>query len=194
MRPALSLVMGVVVIGSLANPVAAQYGSTDGEWRAFAGDAGSTKYSSLDQIDADNVGSLDIAWRRPLVDPSYLEMTPELRYSNVSSAAPLVIDGIGYVPNSIGLVEAFDVETGETLWAQPPYGGIEDLRGAGTRGVAYWSEGDEERILVQRGEYLYALRPDTGALFDDFGDGGRVHLTIGLAEGCLLYTSDAADE
>ena len=161
----------------------AQQGATDGEWRSFAGDAGSTKYSALDQIDAGNVGSLQIAWRRPIVDAAYRDMEPTLRYSNVSTAAPLIVDGVGYVPNAIGLVEAFDTASGETRWTQRPFEGAGDLRGAGTRGVAYWTDGSESRILAQRGEYLYALDPDTGEMFDDFGDGGRVHLTIGLAEG-----------
>ncbi len=161
----------------------AQQGATDGEWRSFAGDAGSTKYSALDQIDAGNVGSLQIAWRRPIVDAAYRDMEPTLRYSNVSTAAPLIVDGVGYVPNAIGLVEAFDTASGETRWTQRPFEGAGDLRGAGTRGVAHWTDGSESRILAQRGEYLYALDPDTGEMFDDFGDGGRVHLTIGLAEG-----------
>ena len=110
-------------------------------------------------------------------------MNPELRFSNVSTAAPVIVGGVGYVPNGIGLVEAFDIGTGETRWTQRPFGGPEDLRGAGTRGVAYWSDGTDARILAQRGEYLYALDPETGETFPGFGDAGRVHLTIGLAEG-----------
>ena len=183
MRPRQTLWMTAPGLVLLASVAFAQQGAADGEWRSFAGDLGSTKYSPLDQIDADNVESLQIAWRRPIVDIRYREMDPDLRYSNVSSAAPLIVDGVGYVPNAIGLVEAFDVDTGQTRWTQPPFGGVEDLRGAGTRGVAYWTDGAEARIIAQRGEYLYALHPDTGEIFTDFGDGGRVHLTIGLAEG-----------
>ena len=48
----------------------------------------------------------------------------------------------------------------------------------------YWTDGSTDaRILAQRGEYLYALDPETGETLPDFGDGGRVHLTVGLAEG-----------
>ena len=174
------IVPGLLLVAASA---LAQNGAVDGEWKSFAGDLGSTKYSALDQVNANNVGSLEIAWRRPLVDPAYTAMDPDLRFSNQSSAAPLVIGGIGYVPNTIGLVEAFDVATGETVWTQSPFGGDEDLRGAGTRGVAYWTQGNEARILSQRGEFLYALDPMTGELFENFGDDGRVHLTIGLSEG-----------
>jgi len=183
MRPRQTLWITVPGLVLLASVAFAQQGAADGEWRTFAGDLGSTKYSPLDQIDAGNIRSLQIAWRRPIVDIGYREMDPDLRYSNVSSAAPLIVDGVGYVPNAIGLVEAFDVATGQTRWIQPPFGGVEDLRGAGTRGVAYWTDGAEARIIAQRGEYLYALHPDTGEIFSDFGESGRVHLTIGLAEG-----------
>jgi len=183
MRPRQTLWITVPGLVLLASVAFAQQGAADGEWRSFAGDLGSTKYSPLDQIDAGNIRSLQIAWRRPIVDIGYREMDPDLRYSNVSSAAPLIVDGVGYVPNAIGLVEAFDVATGQTRWIQPPFGGVEDLRGAGTRGVAYWTDGAEARIIAQRGEYLYALHPDTGEIFSDFGESGRVHLTIGLAEG-----------
>ncbi|MDP7572650.1 MAG: hypothetical protein QF391_13695, partial [Myxococcota bacterium] len=130
----------------LASPAAfAQQGAADGEWRSFAGDLGSTKYSGLDQIDADNVDTLRVAWRRPLVDAAYLAINPDVRYSSVSTSAPVIVDGVGYIPNAIGLVEAFDIGTGETRCAQQPYGGADDLRGAGTRGVAYWSDGADAR-------------------------------------------------
>ena len=47
-----------------------QYGAADGEWRSYGGDAGSTKYSPLDQIDAGNFGDLQIAWRWQSADGS----------------------------------------------------------------------------------------------------------------------------
>ena len=44
-------------------PVSGQTGARDGEWRFYAGDGGHTQYTALDQIDRDNVGELDVAWR-----------------------------------------------------------------------------------------------------------------------------------
>ena len=52
-----------------------------------------------------------------------------------------------------------------------------------TRGVAYWADGDEQRIIAQRGQWLFALDAKTGRPDDGFGDGGRVNLTTGLADG-----------
>ena len=49
-------------------PAAAQYGALDGEWRSYGGDVGGTKYSSLDQIDASNFSSLELAWSWTTVD------------------------------------------------------------------------------------------------------------------------------
>ena len=171
-----------VVLGSAS--VAAQQGEVDGEWHAYGADNGATKYSPLDQINADNVDDLRIAWTRRTVDQSILDVVPDLGYGNGNRATPLMVDGILYAPNAVGLVEAFNPGTGETVWVQQPYDNDpRSYRGAGTRGVAYWSDGDEERIIVQRGEWMYALHPKTGELFRDFGDNGRVDLTTGLSEG-----------
>ena len=171
-----------VVLGSAS--VAAQQGAVDGEWHAYGADNGATKYSPLDQINADNVDDLRIAWTRRTVDQSILDVVPDLGYGNGNRATPLMVDGILYAPNAVGLVEAFNPGTGETVWVQQPYDNDpRSYRGAGTRGVAYWADGDEERIIVQRGEWMYALHPKTGELFRDFGDNGRVDLTTGLSEG-----------
>ena len=145
---------GVVISTLLLIPSAqAQMGAADGEWRAFGGDIGGTKYTPLSQIDASNVNRLQIAWQRPIVDEYYLDENSELSFSNNYPTLPLVVDGVAFIPNGIGLVEAFDPGTGETIWVQePPVG--EELAGVSTRGVAYWSDGTNGRILVQRGQYM----------------------------------------
>ena len=176
----------VVAVGlsSSAPPGSAQDGAAGGEWRAYGADNRATKYSPLDQIDATNVDQLEIAWTRPTVDPSILAAAPDLAFSNANRSTPLMIDGVVYAPNAVGLVEAWDPATGETIWVQEPVGeGAAAYRGAGHRGIAYWSDGTERRIVAHRGEWLYALDPATGARIESFGDGGRVDLKTGLAEG-----------
>ena len=153
-------------------------GARDGEWQAYGGDTGSTKYTALDGINVENVADLEVVWRRPGLDQQYLDINPTQRYTSNWNAAPLIINGVGYVTNGVGLVEAFHPGTGETLWVQEPPGGAEGLPGASTRGVAYWSEGDEQRLFVQRGTFLYALNPEDGKTFDDFGVDGRVDLQL----------------
>ena len=174
----------VLVLSCAASPAFAQHGAVDGQWRAYAADLGATKYSPLDQIDADNVDRLRVAWTRPTVDRSILDVVPDLGYGNANRATPLMVDGVVYAPNAVGLVAAWDPATGETIWVQQPFEeGPAGYRGAGHRGIAFWTDGTERRIIAHRGEWLYALDPATGEPFADFGENGRVDLKTGLAEG-----------
>ena len=97
----------------------------------------------------------------------------------------MVIDGIAFIPNAVGLVEAFDAATGATVWVQDPVGGAEGMPGAPTRGIAYWQDPEgivAPRVIVQRGSYLYALDAETGGAIDSFGNQGRVDLQLMPAE------------
>ena len=169
---------------AMALPAAAQQGAMDGEWHVLGADNGATKYSPLDQIDASNVDQLRIAWSRPTVDQSILDVVPDLGYGNANRATPLMIDGVLYAPNAVGLVEAWNPATGETIWVQRPDEETPaGYRGAGHRGIAYWADGNERRLIAHRGEWLYALDPATGEKIPSFGDNGRVSLLTGLQEG-----------
>lgn len=170
-----ALSLGLVLV---SQPALSQYGAGDGGWDAYGGDTGSTKYTPLEQIHAGNVDSLEVAWRRPALDASYLALNPDQRTTRNWNGTPIVKNGVAYVTNGVGLAEAFDPGTGETIWVQEPVGGAEGLAGASTRGPAWWSDGGDSRILVQRGTYLYALDAGTGALVPDFGDNGRVDLQL----------------
>jgi glucose dehydrogenase len=101
------LVVGIAA--ALSRPTAQQ--ATEAEWLSYGGDKGSTKYSPLDQINGTNVGRLRIARRRPAVAMELLAQYPELRYSNAFRSTPLMLGGVLYASNSIGLVEAFDPGT-----------------------------------------------------------------------------------
>jgi len=159
--------------------VVAQQGAQNGEWRYYAGDAASTKYSPLDQINADNVKNLQIAWRwksdnfGPRPDP-YLQATP------------LMVGGVLYsTAGSRRNVVAIDAKTGETLWAfrfdEGARGDAAPIRSAAGRGVGYWSDGKEERILhVTPGYRLFALNAKTGQPIPSFGTNGMVDLYDGL--------------
>ena len=138
-----------VLVSSVAGPAGAQTGTT-GEWRVQGGDNGYTRYAPLDQINADTVNDLDIAWCRPPVDETVLARWPELRFSNNLRSTPSMIDGVLYASNGIGLVEAFDPATGQTIWVQDlPFLGDETPRGTANRGVGYWEDdsGSARRIL-----------------------------------------------
>lgn len=163
----------IATSGSLA-----QNGAVNGGWQAYGADTGSTKYTPLEQIDASNVNDLRVAWRRPALDAYYSSLGPDQRVTPNYVAAPIVVNGIGYIPNGVGLAEAFDPGTGATVWVQEPFGGAEDLRGTAPRGLAHWSDGSRGRILVQRNTDLYALDAESGEYIRGFGDNGRVSLQV----------------
>src|SRR5438552_10314007 len=98
----------------------AQRGTTGGQWPNHSGDKGSTKYAPLDQITKSNVKNLRVAWRRPAVAPEFTAEHANLKFSNLFRSTPLMINGVLYASNGIGLVEAFDAGTGKTLWVQEP--------------------------------------------------------------------------
>jgi quinoprotein glucose dehydrogenase len=91
-----------------------------------------------------------------------------------------MVDGLLYATNAVGVAEAFDPETGRTVWRQKTAEEITGNPGLGgaLRAVAYWRDGADARIFTYQGRYLYALDPKTGAIFPTFGDGGRVDLSV----------------
>ena len=148
-----------------------------GEWRAYGGDKGYTRYSPLDQISADNVAKLQIVWRRPALDAQFTSAYPDLNPSAYFRATPIMVDGVLYTPNAVGLVEAFDAGTGRTVWVQEPSEkSLRAVAGQSTRGVEVWGTERDRRLLVVRGTNLYALDAKTGRTFADFGDRGMVNL------------------
>ncbi|MEE2776775.1 MAG: PQQ-binding-like beta-propeller repeat protein [Acidobacteriota bacterium] len=158
----------------------------DSDWRHYNGNLASWKYSPLDQIDSDNVGSLEVAWRRPAVDESRLRPDQDLPTSLRST--PLKVGSALYISNAWGLVEAFDAGTGATIWVErqleEPGSGA---RSRGKRGVAYWENGEDRRILSISGEHLIALAAETGAPALSFGKDGRVDLSEGIGPPRVRY-------
>ena len=171
-----SLIAGLC-FGLLAVPageVHAQRSAVHGEWRSYGGDVANTKYTPLAQIDRDNVSKLRVLWRRPGADPKLTETYPDLNPSSVFQSTPLMLGGVLYTSNSVGLVEALDPGTGETLWIQEPLEeGFQGVAGNSTRGVAHWRSGSNQRIFSVRGDYLVSMSAETGSLVRDFGDGER---------------------
>ena len=183
------LVAVAVALVLSAQPAAAQYGAVDGEWRSYAGDNGSTKYSPLDQIDAGNFDDLRIAWRWQSadgqVDLEALRESEDDRPISIRGlqATPLMIDGVLYLTTALYQAAAVDAGTGETLWVHDPqaYQGGDPTHAYRSRGLAYWSDGDDARIFWGTSEaYLIAVDARTGEPVRDFGDNGRVDLTEGV--------------
>src|SRR5215469_17515284 len=92
-----------LVVAALATAANAQ---TKADWAYYGGDIGDTKYSALDQINAKNIKRLKVVWRAPAVDPVLLTENPGLVLSNNYRDAPLVADGVMYISDQAGEVEA----------------------------------------------------------------------------------------
>ena len=159
-----------------AGLAAAQSGAKNGEWRTYGGDLGNTRYSALNQINASNFDKLQVAWR---FSTASLGPRPEFNLE----ATPLMVGGVIYsVAGSRRDVVALDATNGEMLWMhtekEGPRGEAAPRKLSG-RGLAYWSNGREERILyVTPGYRLVALDAKTGQLVPSFGKAGVVDLKM----------------
>ena len=100
-------------------------------------------------------------------------------------ATPLMVGGTLYLNSPASVAAAYDASTGAVRWVHNP-----KSYEAGTttmtarwnqRGVAYWTDGKEERIFWGTGDgYLIAVDARTGLPVAGFGTNGRVDLMEGL--------------
>jgi quinoprotein glucose dehydrogenase len=177
--------VGFVTAGLLAWPATAraQHGAPAGQWPTYGGDPGSTKYSALDEIDAGNVSRVEVAWQWASPDNTIVAREPTAM-PGPFKATPIMVDGVLYVRTSLSLVAAVDAATGRELWTFDPESyeaGRPTNLGFNSRGVAYWSDGQDSRIFVATGDsHLWALDAATGRPVPNFGGGGRIDLLEGL--------------
>ncbi len=180
-----SITTWVFVLGNVVTSIAtAQQGATGGQWPTHGGDKGSTKYAPLDQITADNFGDLEVAWKWDSIDADVLAMDGVRVRPEKFESTPLMVDGVLYTSTSFSQVAAINAGTGETIWKYDT-GSWRDGRPANMgfihRGVSYWTDGDDERIIIATGNSkLIALNAKTGKPISSFGENGRVDLFIGL--------------
>src|SRR5712675_81143 len=165
----------VAYLGLPANSVA-QWKAKDTEWPSYAADLAGTRYRPLDQINATNFNDLEIAWR---IKTDNFGNRPEYKLEGT----PLMVNGVLYATaGSRRAVIALDPGTGELLWI---HGEHEGARGGAAprqlsgRGLAYWSDGKEERIFyVTPGFHLICLDAKTGVRVPSFANNGEVDLKL----------------
>ena len=184
-RTASPLFAMLAAIAALAyGPLATSQTGTsihDGDWPLYHGGEFAQRYSPLDQINADNVHELEIAWRF-----STQGIGPDPVYNNPST--PLEINGILYANvGSTRNVLALDATSGQILWIYRYQEGDrfdEAPRKGSGRGVAYWTDGDKERVIdVSPGYRMVSLDASSGIPDPDFGDNGTVDLMVGVRNG-----------
>ena len=172
--PDLRIGSAVLTAALFASLLPAQTGAKNGEWRTYGADLGHTRYSPLDQINAANFKDLEVAWR---FKTNNLGPRPEYQFEGT----PLMASGVLYsTAGTRRAVVALDAATGELLWTYGEHEGkrSDDApRQLSGRGLAYWTDGKEERILyVTPGYQLVALNAKTGAPVPGFGSTGVVDL------------------
>ena len=180
--PFLSLIVALVCS---AGPEA-QRGAGKGEWSTYGGDAASTKYSPLDQIDRRNVKQLKVVWRWESPDnalvASHRRELPILPAA--FKATPVMVNGVLYIKTSMSEAAAIDAATGKTLWTFDPETWQRERpanTGFNARGVAYWSDGKDARIFLPTGDArLWSIDAKTGRPVEGFGLHGAIDATEGL--------------
>ena len=145
------------------------------EWNSYLGGNDRNHYSSLDQINKDNVSQLQVAWTYHSGDH---------RGDNRSEiqANAIIIDGVLYSTTPGIKAIALDAATGQEIWKFNPFPGVDSLNRPQTRhrGVVYWEDGEDRRILYTAGKYLYALDAKNGQPIKTFGHHGKVDLRVGI--------------
>jgi len=139
------------------------------EWREYLGGPERNHYSALDQINTSNVHELEKAWEYHTGDSSAQ-----------NQCNPIIVDGILYATTASVEVFALDAAKGREKWR---YRNARDTQWfSKSRGVVYWEDGEDKRILFAAGHFLYALDAMKGTLIQSFGDSGYVDLKTGLGE------------
>ena len=178
LRAGAGLLAGLfAVLVCLLPSASAQHRVKDTEWPSYGADLAGTHYRPLDQINASNFSDLEIAWR---IKTDNFGNRPEYKLEGT----PLMVNSVLYATaGSRRAVIALDAATGELLWV---HGEHEGARGGAAprqlsgRGLAYWSDGKEERIFyVTPGYRLICLNAKTGSPVTSFGNGGALDLKLG---------------
>jgi quinoprotein glucose dehydrogenase len=158
------------------------------EWRTYGADLRSTRYMPLDQINAGNFSTLQVAWR---LKTDTLGPTPEFNFQ----VTPLVVKGVLYTAaGSRRTIVALDAESGEMLWMhrmdEGKRGQAAPRRLSG-RGIAHWTDGKQDRIVyVTPGYQMVALDARTGVKVPSFGKNGVVDLKLENDQPVDLETGD----
>ena len=151
------------------------------DWRYYGGDSGGSRYSELDQINTENISSLKVAWA---FDTE--EEVDSLR-PLANQCQPIVVNGILYGTTSKHKLFALDAASGKELWKFDPYANPKLMKSFHPmRGVVYWEEKDDKRILYTVGSFLLAINASNGELIENFGTEGLVDLHQGLGEESVL--------
>ncbi|MDP4259200.1 MAG: PQQ-binding-like beta-propeller repeat protein [Bacteroidota bacterium] len=160
-------------------------------WEVAGGTHEGTHYSSATQIDTNNVKDLEVAWTFHTGDAD------TLNHSQIQ-CNPIIVNGILYGTSPSLILFAVDAATGKEIWTFSPRDSNQnrtqfDFVMNNSRGVTYWSSGEDKRIFYTAGPFVYAVDALTGMLIASFGQNGRIDLHAGLGRDVHdLYVTSTA--
>ena len=161
------------------NSAKSQGKEADRDWPIYGGSSDNNHYSPLSEINRKNVSQLQVAWSFDTEETGGLQ------------TSPLEVDGVLYGITPTQKIFALDAATGKLLWKFDS--GIKGTQP--DRGLAYWREGKDSRILVGVMNFVYAFDAHTGKPIPTFGQQGRIDLREDLgrdpAEQSIYMTSPA---
>lgn len=149
------------------------------DWRLYGGNETNSRYSTLDQINRENVKNLAVAWTYDTGD-AYKDSEMQCN--------PLIVNGILYGVSPKMRVFALDAATGKEIWSFDHYKGQPVLGKRRSRGLQYWESGDDKRLFIAVEQWFYALNATTGQPVESFGANGRIDLREGLGRDVDLVT------
>ena len=150
-------------------------------WNVYKADAESSSYSPLKEINKENVQQLKMAW---IFNPNDT-VKGSSGFGN-SECNPIVIDGIMYATSARHRLYAINSTNGKLIWSFDPFNS--EKGGGINRGVTYWEDGNDKRILFTAGDNLFAVNAQTGKLITSFGDSGKVSMNVGIRDNPKLIS------
>jgi quinoprotein glucose dehydrogenase len=137
------------------------------DWKMYGGGPENIRYSSLNQINRENVSRLQVAWTFD---------TGDAFPGSEMQCNPIIVDSTLFATTPRLRVIALDGATGKLLWSFDPNEGKKAPGKLRNRGLVY----HEGRIYFTIRNFLYSLDARTGKLALGFGESGRVDLREGL--------------
>jgi quinoprotein glucose dehydrogenase len=160
----ITLASGFALHAAWAYPQSSSSSLTARDWSVYGGSQEYQHYSPLAKVNRANVKQLQIAWSYDTGEQGGLQ------------TSPLMVDGMLYGISPTQKIFAVDAATGKELWKFDS--GIKGMQP--DRGLAYWADKDDKRILVGVMNFLYALDAKTGKPIPSFGSDGRIDLQENL--------------
>jgi quinoprotein glucose dehydrogenase len=180
MNTFLKSLLGLLILGSFVSlkedNLSIDPSLPNDDWPTYGGNNAGNRYSKLTQINTQTVKNLQLAWTYHTgdnKDASQRGMDMQCQ--------PIVVRGVLYGTSPRLKLFAVDAATGKERWQFDPFADPDKKpRFHPQRGVMYWEDGNDKRILYTVGSFLYAINADNGKPVDRFGTHGTVDLHEGL--------------